>query len=443
MRTAALLALLLASAAPAFAGAPVVAEVKPTLETTPPLPDNDYESDADDPAVWVAPNARYASFVATAVKKGGIRVYDLSGKRIQVIDPQKTDEGKGRINNVDVAYGVKLKNGRTVDVVVASDRALDRIRVYQVAPGKAEPLVDVTPADPARAFPKRPLADGTGLEDNPLDDQHTAYGLTTWSNRTTGKPLVIVTQRGEPRLGVFRLEPQKGGKIVAKFLFDYRVPVVHDGQSLREESDDPKKDWSPQFEGLVVDQRNGILYAGQEDVGIWRIDLKKGAKAVPTLVYETRGSTESSFHEPTSVIARDVEGLCIYYGRNGTGYLLASSQGGAHGDNPSADAPYDDSFAVFGLKGTATPKLLGSYRVAAKGGIDAVQESDGAEVISNALPGFPRGLFVTQDGYDDDLDGLSGETPQQNFKFVSWPAIAARFSPPLAVTPGAFDPRKP
>jgi len=443
VRLPVLLALLLASAAPAFADAPVVAEVKPTLETKPPLPDNDYESDADDPAVWISPNTRYPSFVATAVKKGGIRVYDLAGKRIQVVDPQKTDEGKGRINNVDVAYGVKLANGRTVDVVVASDRSLDRIRVYKVVPGKAQPLVDVTPASVARAFPKRPLDDGTGLEDNPLDDQHTVYGLTTWSNRTTGKPLVIVTQRGEPRLGVFRLEPRADGTVAAKFLFDYRVPVVHDGQNLREESDDPKKDWSPQFEGLVVDQRTGILYAGQEDVGIWRIDLTKGAKATPTLIYETRGSTESSFHEPSSVIARDVEGLCIYYGRNGTGYLLASSQGGAHGEDASPDAPYDDSFAVFRLKGTATPTLIGSYRVAAKGKIDAVQESDGAEVISNALPGFPRGLFVTQDGYDDDLDGLSGDKPQQNFKYVSWPAIAGSFTPPLAVTPGAFDPRKP
>ncbi len=254
---------------------------------------------------------------------------------------------------------------------------------------------------------------------------------------------MIVTQRGEPRLGVFRLTPVAGDKLVAEFQYDYRVPVVHDGQNLREENDDPSKDWSPQFEGLTVDQRTGILYAGQEDVGIWRIDLGRGAAAKPTLVYETRGSKASSFNNPKSVIARDVEGLSIYYGPNGKGYLMASSQGGAHGDAPNPDAPYDDSFAVFSLDKTKTPKLVGSFRVAAKGGIDAVQESDGAEVISTALPGFRKGLFITQDGYDDDLDGLSGETARTNFKYVDWSAIARRFTPPLIVTPGAYDPRKP
>ncbi len=425
------------------ASAYTVRSVAPVLETTPSLPDNDFESDGDDPAVWIAPDAKLPNLVVTAVKKGGLRVYDLAGKRLQVIDPVINADGKGRINNVDIAYGVKLKSGKIVDVAVASDRALDRIRIYAIDATKAAPLTDVTRANPPRAFPQRPKADGTGLEANPLDDQHTGYGLTVWSDLKSGRPWVVVTQRSEPRIGVFRLTPVAGDKLVAEFQFDFRVPVVHDGQNLRQEDDDPAKDWSPQFEGLVVDQRTGILYAGQEDVGIWRIDLNKGAAAKPTLVYETRGSKASSFYNPKSVIARDVEGLCIYYGPNGSGYLLASSQGGAHGDTPNPEAPYDDSFVVFSLDKTKTPKLVGSFRVAAKGGIDAVQESDGAEVISTALPGFKKGLFITHDGYNDDLDGLSGETPRTNFKYVDWSAIARRFSPALAVAPGAFDPRKP
>jgi hypothetical protein len=75
------------------------------------------------------------------------------------------------------------------------------------------------------------------------------------------------------------------------------------------------------------------------------------ADAAP--VYATRGSTASSFNHPSSVISRDVEGLTIYYGKPGEKYLIASSQGGAHGDEPAPDAPYDDTFAVFDITADA------------------------------------------------------------------------------------------
>ena len=119
--------------------------------------------------------------------------------------------------------------------------------------------------------------------------------------------------------------------------------------------------------------------------------------------------------------------------------MAASSQGGAHGDARAPDAPFDDSFVVFRIDDGFT--ALGSFSVAASGMIDAVQESDGADVIATALPGFPNGLFVTQDGYNDDLNGLDGETAATNFKFVDWAAIAGAFTPPLEIN-ATYDPRK-
>ncbi len=435
MRHALLLAATLI-ASPALAEPPAIGVAEPTLETRT-LPDNAFESDGDDPAVWIARGDKAKSLVVTAVKDGGLRVYDLKGRRRQVLDPAPNG---GRINNVDVVYGLKLADGRKVDVAVASDRGLDVIRIFRID-GKAEaPLVEITFKGAGRAFPKRPKTDGTGLEANPLDDQNTAYGLTTWK-RPNGDALAVVTQRGEPRVGVFSLEPRKNGTVEAVYAYDFRVPVVHKGQDLRQENeDDPRKDWSPQFEGLAVDQRNGVLYAGQEDVGIWRVDLAKGEGAGARLIYETRGSSESSFFNPNSVISRDVEGLCIYYSNDGKGYLIASSQGGAHGDQPAPDAPYDDSFAVFEIAGKTGPALVGSFRVGAVKGIDAVQESDGAEVISLGLPGFEKGLFITQDGYDG--DELDGDPEASNFKFVKWEEIAKSFRKKLAITPKAYDPRK-
>jgi 3-phytase len=70
-----------------------------------------------------------------------------------------------------------------------------------------------------------------------------------------------------------------------------------------------------------------------------------------------------------------------------------------------------------------------------------VQESDGADVMPMALPGFPNGLMVMQDGYDNDLDGLDGEVSSSNFKYVDWASVANSFAPPLEMNP-AYDPRK-
>lgn len=434
-----ILAMTLTAAAPTLAAEPRIAPVLPKLETRN-LPDNRLEADADDPAIWLHPGDAARSLIVTAVKDGGIRVYDLRGRTVQVVNPVAGGEIDGRINNVDVTYGFALRGGRRVDLAVASDRGLDVIRVYRIDGGD-RPLVEITDLDLGRAFPRRPGEDGTGLEANPLEDQNTAYGLATWKDGG-GPTWVVASQRGIARLGLFRLIAKEGGRVAVRYVRDFRFPASHDGQDLRvENEDDPRRDWSPQLEGMTVDQRSGVLYAGQEDVGIWRVDLRSGRRDGRPF-YETRGSSIGPFREPGSVIARDVEGLCIWYGPGRSGYLIASSQGGAHGDQPLPDPPFDDSFAVFALGG-GRPDLLGSFRIARSGGIDAVQESDGAEVISTGLPGFPGGLLVTQDGYDDDLDGLDGEVDSTNFKLVPWERIAAALRPRLAVAPGAWDPRRP
>lgn len=436
-----------AAAEPVAAAAPV--KSPPTLET-PNLPEAAAAStaaaaipagDADDPAVWLHPKTPADSLVVTAVKDGGIRVYDLRGRLVQRVLPRRTAHGAGRINNVDVAYGLAFPDGATADVAVASDRGLDVLRVFRID-GDATPLEEITAQPLRRAFKERPRADGTGAVANPLVDQETVYGLALWK-KPDGEVLAAVTQRHQPRIGLFRLVPKADGTVATEYVRDFRFPVRFKGQDLRQENDDdPAKDWSPQFEGLVVDQRTGILYAGQEDVGIWRIDLAAGDTPRRPF-YTTRGADGSRFHEPESRIARDVEGLTIYYGDGDGGYLLASSQGQAHGDERAPDAPYDDSFAVFDLDGRAVPRYRGAFRIGAApdGAIDAVQESDGAEVISWGLPGFPDGLFVTQDGYDG--DDFSGDVDSTNFKYVDWGRIARAFQPRLDVSPGAYDPRDP
>lgn len=431
---------LLTSAAPvlpwtAFAADWTVNEVKPTLQT-PVLTEADADADADDPAIYVDAANIDESFVVGAVKNGGIRVYDFGGQLLQTILPIED----GRINNVDIVYDFEMSDGSLVDLVLGADRGLDIIRIYRIDSSAAEPLTEITAADAGRAFPKRPTADGGADEENPVDDQATVYGLTAWHDKAAKKVWVVGTQRHQPVVGVFSLEARNDGTVAAVFDHDFQVPTSHMGQDLWQESEeDALADFSPQFEGVVIDRTTGILYAGQEDVGIWTVPVTGGE---PKLAYQTRGAASSSFFNDDSVVTRDVEGLSIYYASTGTRYLLASSQGSAHGGVPVAsDAPYDDSFVVFDL-GAEEFKPLGSFRVAAFEGIDAVQESDGDDVSSLALPGFPNGVFITQDGYAGDLNNLDGETAATNFKFVDWSAIAATFDPPLEVTASGWSPRQ-
>jgi 3-phytase len=410
-----------------------IANVMPTYES-PNLGEENDDADADDPAFWISPSDAGKSLVITAVKNGGIRVYDLTGAEVQAIGRIKTDAGKGRINNVDVVYGMVMPDGSDIDVVVASDRGLDILRVYRI---DAAGLTEITDLSVGRAFPMRPDAKGGADLANPLDDQMTIYGITAWKT-AEGKVMAAGTQRTNPRVGIFELTPTADGLVTARMVRDVRVPFTFQGQDLTvENEEDPAQDWNPQFEGLVADKVSGLLYAGQEDVGIWQIDPVAGTAGTAPLI-TTRGSAKSPFTAPDSMIARDVEGLTIFYGPTAR-YLLASSQGGAHGEVQAPDAPYDDTFAVFRIDGGFQP--LGSFAVAAGGAMDAVQESDGADVIATGLPGFPGGLFVTQDGYNDDLNGMDGKTPATNFKFVDWGAIAASFTPPLEVNP-AYDPRR-
>jgi 3-phytase len=415
-----------------------VASVMPTLET-PQLTEADADADADDPSFWVHPIDPASTLVITAVKNGGIRVYDLTGALVQAIAAApETDEGNGRINNVDVVYGMTMADGSVIDVAVAADRGLDILRVFRIDGDSAEPLTDITDLSIGRAFPMRPDPMGGADLDNPLDDQMSIYGITGW-RAADGKVYAVGTQRTNPRLAIFSLTPTADGLVTAAMIHDIRVPFSFQGQDLTIESDDvPAMDWNPQFEGVTVDKVSGLIYAGQEDVGIWLVDPVAGTISGAPL-YTTRGAEGSPFRVVDSVIARDVEGLTVFYGVSER-YLLASSQGQAHGEVTAAEPPYDNSFAVFQIGDTGALTLRGSFNVGATGTIDAVQESDGTDVIAMALPGFPNGLFVTQDGYDDDLNELDGDVAATNFKYVDWAAIAATFSPALEMNPG-FDPR--
>jgi len=71
---------------------------------------------ADDPAIWIHPADPALSLVLGTDKKGGLNLFDLDGKRLQVVS-----DGS-RPNNVDLLYSFPL-GGQSVDLAVAGTRS--------------------------------------------------------------------------------------------------------------------------------------------------------------------------------------------------------------------------------------------------------------------------------------------------------------------------------
>jgi len=323
-----------------------VRTVEPVVETE---PVEDYGDAADDPAIWVHPTDPERSLVIGAQKKRGIEVYDLTGKRLQVL-------AVGRTNNVDVRQGVLL-GGKRWDIVAGSNRDDRTLTLYEVDPATRR-LTDVAAA---------PVP--TGMRD--------PYGLCMYHSAKSGKLYVFINN---PDAGEFRqweIEAS-GAKLTGKLVREFTV--------------------GSQAEGCVADDETGALYIAEEDVGLWRYSA------------EPDGATERRQLDSAAETGRlkaDVEGVGIFRGKEGSGYLVVSNQGA-------------DNYAVYRREGDNA--FVGFFSIVANDelGIDGASETDGLEVTSTPLGRlFPHGALVVQDGRNI--------TPveRQNFKFVPWERVAA------------------
>jgi len=360
--------------------APAAATAEPGVTATgetPALFDDDLggNADADDPAIWVHPWDRSRSRIVGTAKNGGLRVYDLAGREVQSIP---AGEG-GRFNNVDVTDG---------NLVVVTDRGRDQLRFYRIDPRTAR-LTDVTAGDPPLLF---------SADEAEVEEQATGYGLATYGS------LAVVSRRHTTRLGFFTIRTV-GDKVTYARRETLDLPrtfELSDGRTWTP-CGDPGED--PQVEGMVIDPRANVLYAAQEDVGLWRIDLRTKRKRIVERVAEFGAPTDAEC-TPTGPgeggrIHADVEGATIY-----EDYLVVSSQG-------------DSRFFVYDRRTNAP---VTTFSVGDGKRTDGVQHSDGAAATSVPLPGYPKGLLVLHDGENKPDDGRTST----NFKYVDWRQLGLR-----------------
>lgn len=408
-----------ASPGPAEPTASALPAVTPTAEA-PTLYDDEAggHANADDPAIWRNAADPGRSLVIATAKEGGLRVYDLDARPVQSIaapGPGRPGDAPGRFNNVDLVHGLRLPSGRA-DVAVTTDRGHDRLRVHRIDRGRpGGPLVDITDPTVPPVFSRN---------QDEINGQRTAYGLATWTDRADGRSYALVSRRASTEVALLELRPTAAGTVTYRTVRTLKLPAsfrLPDGTAWTpcgEPGD------APQVEGMVVDPANGMLYAGQEDVGIWRV--RADLTGAPRLVDKVREfGVPAAYDEATEEcvagtdpgfggkrLSSDVEGLTLVTEPGGDGYLLASSQG-------------DDTFALYDREVGDRNEYEGGFRVtAASAGLDGSEESDGAAALNARLGAkYPNGLLVVQDGHDTPGDGDREAT---GFKFVDLGAVLKR-----------------
>jgi 3-phytase len=316
--------------------------VRPSVETA---PVESWGDAADDPAIWVHPTDPALSLVIGTQKKRGLHVYDLQGRDLQTLPD-------GRMNNIDLRYDFPFRDGAAA-IVVATNRSTDSLAIYRVDASQRR-LVAAGGA---------PIA--TGFAD--------PYGLCMY--RARGGDYYVFANDSNGLVKQWRLQASEGG-VAGEVVREFEV--------------------GSQAEGCAADDDLGQLYVNEEDVGLWKYSAAPEGGSERTLIDRVdEGHLEA-----------DVEGVAIYYGENGTGYVIVSNQG-------------EDDYAVYRREGAN--EYVGQFHVVADAtlGIDGVSETDGLDVTSAALgPAFARGLLVVQDGRN------MAPRERQNFKLVSWENVA-------------------
>jgi len=319
---------------------------------------------ADDPSIWVNPTDPSKSRIIATNKGGGILVYDLNGKQLYSYPI-------GKVNNIDVRYNFPL-GGKKVDITATTNRSSNTVDVFAIQPDTGE-LTNV-------------------VGDTIKSKMHEVYGFSLYHSQATGKFYALILGHGG-EFEQWELADNGSGKINGKLVREFSLGTIS--------------------EGLVADDEYGYMYLAEENTAIWKFDAEPMGGMLPIGRVDVADGAR---------LTTDIEGLTIYYGKDGKGYLIASSQG-------------SDRYVMYTREGNNS--YVSTFQVG-DGIYDGTSETDGIDVLSFGLgEKFPNGIFLTQ----DDENITDGKTYNQNFKIVSWDKIADGAPAPL-MKDNKVDPRK-
>jgi 3-phytase len=242
--------------------------------------------------------------------------------------------------------------GKKVDIAVCTERWSKMIRIFS--------LPDLTPLDNG----------GIPVFKDEVDSLRDPMGIALYTNPADQKIYAMVGRKTGPTDGSYiwqyLLEDDGRGGVKATLV---RKFGFYKGQK--------------EIESIAVDNELGFVYHSDEQYGIHKSYAHPDSSNVEIALFGTNDFTE------------DIEGISIYKFPDGTGYILVSDQ-------------QANKFNIYPREGAAGKvnehELIKSINT-------LTVESDGSDVSSMALPGFPNGLFVVM---SDD----------KTFQFYNWELIA-------------------
>lgn len=310
------------------AAAPV--DIQPSVRT------EAVADDPDDPAIWVHPSDPERSLILGTNKvkapAGAIVVFGLDGKIRQTI------AGLDRPNNIDVEYGLQL-SGKHVDIAVAAERLKGQLHVFRIAPDGSG-MSDITSPGQTAVF-----TDRTGEQAAPM-------GVSLYRRPRDGAVFAIVASKNGPvegYLGQYRLTDDGSGRVKATFIRYFG-----------------RFSGTGEIEAVAVDDELGYVYYADEGNGIHKYHADP----------DHRDAAKELAHFGRTGFRADREGIAVYAGRNGKGFIVCTDQ-----------IAGSSEYHVYRREGEPG-RLVGIVR----GGADS---TDGLEISSWPLGArFPDGLMV-------------------------------------------------
>ncbi|MEP3479328.1 MAG: phytase [Fuerstiella sp.] len=361
-----------------FADLPTVAPIAVTSGM------NGSEDVADDACVWIHTSNPSSSVIIGINKSdevhGGLYLFHLDGSPLLTNDQWVVNSnwfapGK-KLNNVDSVSGFPAGTEKW-DLVCASnrtDRSIDVLRV-RTKGGNFDTLELVG---------RIPIGPGFAPEDD------APYGITIADGSQTKVWSAIVSD--------------KLGRVAqVQLKFDPNGTATK--QITGRRFDNAGRPWQISetgcpIEGIVADPVHQAVYIAAEDEGIFRYQFNHGMLAIETKVVVDAVGTR---------LQADVEGLTMYKHSDGTGYLLASSQG-------------SNQYAAYSRKHEQGQpnQHVSNFQIGQTDRFDAVQSTDGIDaVFGNFGSLFPKGLFIAHDG-----EGMS----PTHYKIVPWSNVQSVLS---------------
>lgn len=306
--------------------------------------------DSDDPAIWIN-QGDLAQSLILGTDKGG----DTGDGALFVFDLKGKEIKEKRVsniqrpNNVDVAYGLPF-DGKNIDIAVLSERNTNSIRVF--------------------SLPDLKSIDDKGIPVFENDSLRLPMGIALYTDPSTNKIYAIVGRKTGPTDGTY----------LWQYLLANNGNGVVKGKLVRKFGNYSGKN---EIESIAVDNELGFVYCSDEGVGIRKYYAHPDSSNRELALFGTTGFADNH------------EGISIYKQNNGTGYIIVSDQ-------------QANRFHVFPREGTASnPHDHPELKVVKTSTV----ESDGSDVTSVSLPGFPKGFFVAM---SDD----------QTFQIYRWEDLA-------------------